>query len=152
MWDWTPPLPMPIRTWILPLEHLGRPDWKRAILFQLASHSLLRRCPASVRKDLVPAARRNFASIVWINEAKALPHSIRQIRQEGPPASVPTLFLLSNGKGTPLPKEEWRMCARNYLSAFSTSSFHLFELPHDLYRQRPKEIADTVHRFLLDHL
>ena len=98
------------------LEHLGRPDWKRAILFQLASHS------------------------------------IRQIRQEGPPASVPTLFLLSNGKGTPLPKEEWRMCARNYLSAFSTSSFHLFELPHDLYRQRPKEIADTVHRFLLDHL
>ena len=82
------------------LEHLGRPDWKRAILFQLASHSLLRRCPASVRKDLVPAARRNFASIVWINEAKALPHSIRQIRQEGPPASVPTLFLLSNGKGT----------------------------------------------------
>ncbi len=45
------------------------------------------------------------------------------------------------------------MCARNYLSAFSTSSFHLFELPHDLYyRQRPKEIADTVHRFLLDHL
>ena len=114
------------------LEHLGR--------------------PASVRKDLVPAARRNFASIVWINEAKALPHSIRQIRQEGPPASVPTLFLLSNGKGTPLPKEEWRMCARNYLSAFSTSSFHLFELPHDLYRQRPKEIADTVHRFLLDHL
>ena len=67
-------------------------------------------------------------------------------------ASVPTLFLLSNGKGTPLPKEEWRMCARNYLSAFSTSSFHLFELPHDLYRQRPKEIADTVHRFLLDHL
>ena len=49
------------------LEHLGRPDWKRAILFQLASHSLLRRCPASVRKDLVPAARRNFASIVWIN-------------------------------------------------------------------------------------
>ena len=86
------------------LEHLGRPDWKRAILFQLVSHSLLRRCPASVRKDLVPAARRNFASIVWINEAKALPHSIRQIRQEGPPASVPTLFLLSNGKGTPLPK------------------------------------------------
>ena len=100
----------------------------------------------------MPAARRNFASIVWINEARALPHSIRQIRQEGPPASVPTLFLLSNGKGTPLPKEEWRMCARNYLSAFSTSSFHLFELPHDLYRQRSKEIADTVHRFLLDHL
>lgn len=78
--------------------------------------------------------------------------AVRQIHQEGPPASVPTLFLLSNGKGTPLPKEEWRMCARNYLSAFSTSSFHLFELPHDLYRQRPKEIADTVHRFLLDHL
>lgn len=157
MWDWTPPLPMPIRTWILPLSCTiwniwAAPTGKRAILFQLASHSLLRRCPASVRKDLVPAARRNFASIVWINEAKALPHSIRQIRQEGPPASVPTLFLLSNGKGTPLPKEEWRMCARNYLSAFSTSSFHLFELPHDLYRQRPKEIADTVHRFLLDHL
>lgn len=134
------------------LEHLGRPDWE-------ASHTFPARFPLSAEalsrlSSGRPGARRrrNFASIVWINEAKALPHSIRQIRQEGPPASVPTLFLLSNGKGTPLPKEEWRMCARNYLSAFSTSSFHLFELPHDLYRQRPKEIADTVHRFLLDHL
>ncbi len=41
--DWTPPLPMPIRTWILPLSctiwNIWARDWKRAILFQLVSLS-----------------------------------------------------------------------------------------------------------------
>ena len=77
---------------------------------------------------------------------------LRQVQQEGPPASVPALFLVSNGKGTPLPQEEWRMCARTYLSAFSVSSLHLLDLPHDLYRCRPQELADAIHRFLSDHL
>ena len=44
------------------------------------------------------------------------------------------------------------MCARTYLSAFSVSSLHLLDLPHDLYRCRPQELADTIHRFLSDHL
>ena len=134
------------------LEDLHRSSWKRRLLFRLTSRALLRRFPASERRELAPAARRNFVSVVWVNEARDLPRSIRQVQQEGPPASVPALFLVSNGKGTPLPQEEWRMCARTYLSAFSVSSLHLLDLPHDLYRCRPQELADTIHRFLSDHL
>lgn len=134
------------------LEDLHRSSWKRGLLFRLTSRALLRRFPASERRELVPAARRNFVSVVWVNEARDLPRSIRQVQQEGPPASVPALFLVSNGKGTPLPQEEWRMCARTYLSTFSVSSLHLLDLPHDLYRCRPQELADTIHRFLSDHL
>ena len=134
------------------LEDLHRSSWKRGLLFRLTSRALLRRFPASERRELAPAARRNFVSVVWVNEARDLPRSIRQVQQEGPPASVPALFLVSNGKGTPLPQEEWRMCARTYLSAFSVSSLHLLDLPHDLYRFRPQELADTMHRFLSDHL
>ena len=134
------------------LEDLHRSSWKRGLLFRLTSRALLRRFPASERRELAPAARRNFVSVVWVNEARDLPRSIRQVQQEGPPASVPALFLVSNGKGTPLPQEEWRMCARTYLSAFSVSSLHLLDLPHDLYRCRPQELADTIHRFLSDHL
>ncbi|GAA6394720.1 alpha/beta hydrolase [Clostridiales bacterium] len=134
------------------LEDLHRSSWKRRLLFRLTSRALLKRFPASERRELAPAARRNFVSVVWVNEARDLPRSIRQVQQEGPPASVPALFLVSNGKGTPLPQEEWRMCARTYLSAFSVSSLHLLDLPHDLYRCRPQELADTIHRFLSDHL
>ena len=134
------------------LEDLHRSSWKHRLLFRLTSRALLKRFPASERRELAPAARRNFVSVVWVNEARDLPRSIRQVQQEGPPASVPALFLVSNGKGTPLPQEEWRMCARTYLSAFSVSSLHLLDLPHDLYRCRPQELADTIHRFLSDHL
>ena len=134
------------------LEDLHRSSWKRRLLFRLTSRALLKRFPASERRELAPAARRNFVSVVWVNEARDLPRSIRQVQQEGPPASVPALFLVSNGKGTPLPQEEWRMCARTYLSAFSVSSLHLLDLPHDLYRCRPQELADTIHGFLSDHL
>lgn len=129
-----------------------RSSWKHRLLFRLTSRALLKRFPASERRELAPAARRNFVSVVWVNEARDLPRSIGRYSREGPPASVPALFLVSNGKGTPLPQEEWRMCARTYLSAFSVSSLHLLDLPHDLYRCRPQELADTIHRFLSDHL
>ena len=99
------------------------------------------------RKRLMADARRNFISVVWVNEARDLHRSVRQVEQEGPPLSHPTLFLLSNGKGTPLAGDVWRACGQHYLSALRT-----FDLPHDLYRCRPRELADTIHRFLLGHL
>mgnify|MGYP000655396059 CR=1 FL=1 len=77
---------------------------------------------------------------------------LAQVEQEGPPLSHPTLFLLSNGKGTPLTGDAWRACGQHYLSALPVSSLRTFDLPHDLYRRRPKELTDTIHRFLLEHL
>ena len=134
------------------LEALNRSGWKRTLLFWLLAPALLGRCPAAERRRLMVDARRNFASAVWVNEARDLPRSVRQVEQEGPPLSHPTLFLLSNGKGTPLAGDSWRACGQHYLSALPDSSLRTFDLPHDLYRRRPKELADTIHRFLLEHL
>ena len=134
------------------LDALNRSNWKRALLFRLLTPALLGRCPAMERKRLMADARRNFISVVWVNEARDLHRSVRQVEQEGPPLSHPTLFLLSNGKGTPLAGDVWRACGQHYLSALPDSSLRTFDLPHDLYRRRPKELADTIHRFLLEHL
>ena len=134
------------------LEALNRSGWKRTLLFWLLAPALLGRCPAAERRRLMVDARRNFASAVWVNEARDLPRSVRQVEQEGPPLSHPTLFLLSNGKGTPLAGDSWRACGQHYLSALPASSLRTFDLPHDLYRRRPKELTDTIHRFLLEHL
>lgn len=75
------------------LEDLHRSSWKRRLLFRLTSRALLKRFPASERRELAPAARRNFVSVVWVNEARDLPRSIRQVQQEGParlcPRAVP---------------------------------------------------------------
>ena len=60
--------------------------------------------------------------------------------------------LIMIGKGTPLAGDSWRACGQHYLSALPDSSLRTFDLPHDLYRRRPKELADTIHRFLLEHL
>ena len=111
------------------LDALNRSNWKRALLFRLLTPALLGRCPAM-----------------------DLHRSVRQVEQEGPPLSHPTLFLLSNGKGTPLAGDVWRACGQHYLSALPVSSLRTFDLPHDLYRCRPRELADTIHRFLLGHL
>ena len=134
------------------LDALNRSNWKRALLFRLLTPALLGRCPAMERKRLMADARRNSISVVWVNEARDLHRSVRQVEQEGPPLSHPTLFLLSNGKGTPLAGDVWRACGQHYLSALPVSSLRTFDLPHDLYRCRPRELADTIHRFLLGHL
>ena len=76
------------------LEALNRSGWKRTLLFWLLAPALLGRCPAAERRRLMVDARRNFASAVWVNEARDLPRSVRQVEQEGPPLSHPTLFLL----------------------------------------------------------
>lgn len=57
------------------LEALNRSGWKRTLLFWLLAPALLGRCPAAERRRLMVDARRNFASAVWVNEARDLPRS-----------------------------------------------------------------------------
>lgn len=130
------------------IESIHSPEWKRQLLFLWTVRSMLSRYPARLRKQLRPAARRNFAGLVWVNESRALPGNVEKILQDGPPASTPTLFLLSNGKGTPLPGEEWRRHALDYLDHFTDTQYELFDLPHDLYFHRPKDLAEVVLEFL----
>ena len=131
------------------LEGLNHPEWKRRLIFAFFAKGLLNRYPAPLRRKLRPAAKQNFASCVWVNEARALPHNIQLVTQEGAPAKIPTLFLLSNGKDTIWPKEEWRKRALDYLSQFETQDSQLFDLPHDLYHYQPEELAQAIDNFLI---
>ena len=130
------------------LEKINRPEWKRRLTFRLMASSMLSRYPANLRRKLAPAARRNFACLTWVNESRALPENVRTISRAGAPANIPALFLLSNGKGTPLPGEEWRKHALSYLEHFESRQYELFDLPHDLYYYQPQELAEVILDFL----
>ncbi len=130
------------------MEKLNHPEWKRRLNFRLMASSLLSRYPANLRRKLAPAARRNFACIDWLNESRALPDNVRTISKAGVPASIPTLFLISNGSGTPLSGEEWRRHALEYLNQFTYNRAQLYDLPYDLYRYQTKEVAQTILDFL----
>ena len=126
------------------LEKINRPEWKRRLTFRLMASSMLSRYPSNLRRKLAPAARRNFACLTWVNESRALPENVRIISQAGAPANIPALFLLSNGKGTPLPGEEWRKHPLSYLEHFESRQYELFDLPHDLYYYQPQELAEVI--------
>ena len=97
------------------LEHLGRPDWKRAILFQLASHSLLRRCPASVRKDLVPPPVGTLPASSGSTRQKPFPTaSVRYVRRDRLPLS-PRCFCFPTAKALLFPKKNGG-CVRGIIS------------------------------------
>ena len=136
------------------LERLHKPAWKRRLIFGLLARSFLVRYPIPFRqrRALRPTAQKNFASIVWVNESRALPKNLQQIAQPDPPTQIPTFFLLSNGKGALHPQEEWRTRALHYLSQFAVSESQLFDLPHDLYRYRPQTIAEAIEHFLSSNL
>ena len=129
------------------LEKLHSPEWKRRLNFRLMASSLLSRYPAGLRRKLAPAARRNFACLPWVNESRALTDNVRTVAQAGAPAHIPTLFLLSNGKSTPLPCEEWRKHALSYLEHFEYRQYELFDLPHDLYYYSPHDLAEVILEF-----
>lgn len=129
------------------LEKLHSPEWKRRLQFRMLGNTLLSRYPANLRRKLAPAARRNFACLPWLNESRALPGNVATVLQAGPPAQIPTLFLLSNGKSTPLPCEEWRKHALEYLDHFEYTQYQFFDLPHDLYHYQPEEIAEVILEF-----
>ena len=130
------------------IQRLSRPEWKRLLTFRLVKKSLLSRYPPSLRRRLAPTAQRTFACLPWLNESRALRDNVQTIAQAGAPASIPTLFLLSNGSGTPLPGDQWRKHALAYLDHFQTRRSRLFDLPHDLYRYQPEELAEDILDFL----
>lgn len=133
-------------------KRLNRPEWKRRLAFRMFSRTLLGRYGLSraQQRHYKAAALQNFFSRVWINEADALTENRLTVDQAEVPASIPALFLLSNGRETPLSKEEWRGCALRYLEQFEIGQSKLYELPHDLYRYIPDRIASVITAFCAD--
>ena len=136
------------------IERLARPGLMHRVMTAFSVPKILKRLSLTKEETrrLLPYARRNFFSATLVSEAKALRENIELVDQAGAPYQIPTLFLLSNGEGTPQSKEDWREDALAYLSLFDESDSHLYEHPHDLHRYVPQEIAEAIDSFLLEHL
>ena len=138
----------------------GRPLRQMAFL---ARHPLLRQAlsacvlPAQLRschpsraqrKLLRNLTARNLGNAVWRSEAVHLPDTLAALAAGPMPRRIPTLFLLSNGTGTGMPADVWQGHANAFLTRLDHTESRLYDLPHDLYRQIPGELAQQIFQFL----
>ena len=104
--------------------------------------------PAQRREALRERAARNFSGPVWLAEAQALPENLRTLQGYPLPRAIPTLFFLSNGRGTSMPAALWRQRGLDFLGNMVYGAHVLLDLPHDLYRTAPDQIAEKTAAWL----
>ena len=128
------------------LRTLARRPLLRKLAVDRYCRQLFRRLdiPPERRADPQEKALRNFAGPVWLAEAQALPENLAAIRNYPLPRSIPTLFFLSNGKGTSMTTALWRRHGLDFLGNMVYGSHVLLDLPHDLYRTASDLIAQKI--------
>lgn len=104
--------------------------------------------PPERRPDLEAKALRSFSGPVWLAEAGALQENLAILKAMPLPRAVPTLFFLSNGRGTSMSTAVWRQHNLNFLGNMVYGEFVLLDLPHSLYQQAPDLIAKKIMAWL----
>ena len=104
--------------------------------------------PRDRRSDLETKALHSVAGPVWLAECRALPDNLAAINALPLPRTTPTLFFLSNGKGTPMSTALWRQHGTDFLKAMVYSDLVLLDLPHNLYQLSPDLIARKIDDWL----
>ena len=100
--------------------------------------------PPERRSDLHAKALRNFAGPVWAAESEALADNLAAIAAAPLPRSIPTLFFLSNGKGTSMSSALWRQHGLDFLGNMVYGEYILLDLPHNLHQAAPDLIAKKI--------
>ena len=104
--------------------------------------------PHERRSDLHAKALRNFAGPVWAAESEALADNLAAIAAAPLPRSIPTLFFLSNGKGTSMSSALWRQHGLDFLGNMVYGEYILLDLPHNLHQAAPDLIAKKIAAWL----
>lgn len=104
--------------------------------------------PPERRSDLHAKALRNFAGPVWAAESEALADNLAAIAAAPLPRSIPTLFFLSNGKGTSMSSALWRQHGLDFLGNMVYGEYILLDLPHNLHQAAPDLIAKKIAAWL----
>ena len=104
--------------------------------------------PPERRSDLHAKALRNFAGPVWAAESEALADNLAAIAAAPLPRSIPTLFFLSNGKGTSMSSALWRQHGLDFLGNMVYGEYILLDLPHNLHQAAPDLIAKKITAWL----
>ena len=104
--------------------------------------------PPERRSDLHAKALRNFAGPVWAAESEVLADNLAAIAAAPLPRSIPTLFFLSNGKGTSMSSALWRQHGLDFLGNMVYGEYILLDLPHNLHQAAPDLIAKKIAAWL----
>ena len=104
--------------------------------------------PPERRSDLHAKALRNFAGPVWAAESEALADNLAAIAAAPLPRSIPTLFFLSNGKGTSMSSALWRQHGLDFLGNMVYGEYILLDLPHNLHQAAPDLISKKIAAWL----
>ena len=101
----------------------------------------------SERKQYRLLAYKQLMSQAMLHESQTVKENAKKVPSNINP-KIPTLLLVSNGKGTGFSQFEWQRYAERFASDQSNVQVVYMDAPHDLYHYQSHEIVSQIEDFL----
>lgn len=92
-------------------------------------------------------AYRQILSQAMLNESLSVKGNAKKVDAKIN-SQIPTLLLVSNGKGTSFSKEEWRNYAARFAKDQKNIELTFYDAPHYLYHYQTKEVVAKIEEFI----
>lgn len=92
-------------------------------------------------------AYRQILSQAMLNESLSVKGNAKKVDAKIN-SQIPTLLLVSNGKGTSFSKEEWRNYAARFAKDQKNIELTFYDAPHYLYHYQTKEVVAKIEDFI----
>ena len=92
-------------------------------------------------------AYRQILSQAMLNESLSVKGNAKKVDAKID-SQIPTLLLVSNGKGTSFSKEEWRNYAARFAKDQKNIELTFYDSPHYLYHYQTKEVVAKIEDFI----
>ena len=99
------------------------------------------------RKQYKLLAYKQLMSQAMLHESQTVKENAKKVPSSINP-KIPTLLLVSNGKGTSFSQSEWHHFAEKFASGQSNVQVIYMDAPHDLYHYQSSEIVSQIEEFL----
>ena len=101
----------------------------------------------SERKQYKLLAYKQLMSQAMLHESQKVKENAKKVPSNINP-KIPTLLLVSNGKGTGFSQSEWQHFAEKFASEQSNVRVIYMDAPHDLYHYQSHAIVSRINEFL----
>ena len=101
----------------------------------------------SERKQYRFLAYKQLMSQAMLHESQTVKKNAKKVTSSINP-KIPTLLLVSNGKGTSFSQSEWQRYAERFASDQSNVQVVYMDAPHELYYYQSHEIVSQIEEFL----
>ena len=101
----------------------------------------------SERKQYKLLAYKQLMSQAMLYESQTVKENAKKVPSNINP-KIPTLLLVSNGKGTGFSQSEWQHFAEKFASEQSNVRVIYMDAPHDLYHYQSHAIVSRINEFL----